>query len=441
MVVPDAAQDPRFKDNPLVTGEPHIRIYAGVPLRVPGGQALGTLCLIDRAPRDLSADERERLTKLARTVVDLVELRVERFAAEERRRKLTQERELLKLTVENVTEGVALVDGDLRLILWNEAFTQLFGYTAEAVAEGGDATALMRLTAERGDLGPGDPAQIVEAFVQSIRSTDSRRIEMQRDGGTILDIWRKSISGNRFIMTARDVTDERQMARLKDELVSTVSHELRTPLTAIPGALGLMGSGAAGELPPTAANLVAIGRRNADRLIALVNDLLEMDKLQSGKLTLQLAETDVGTLMADAIEQNQPYADRLGVTLALDMPHHPVVARVDAGRICQVMANLISNACKFSPRDTQVRVTLARDEDGWARISVADQGPGISPEFRPRLFRRFAQEDGSHQQGHSGTSLGLAITKGIVEAHGGTIELDSAASEGATFHVRLPLAD
>ena len=440
MVVPDATKDPRFHNNPLVTGDTHIRFYAGVPLRVGNGQPVGTLCLIDREPRELDEDGRRQLAELARTTVDLIELRVERFAAKEERRKLALQHELLKLTVENVTEGVALVDEQLRLILWNQSFAELFDYSEDLLAEGGDAAALMRLTAERGELGPGDPAMIVKAFVQSIQSTDSGTLELQRCNGTVLDVWRKSISGNRFIMTARDVTAQREMVRLKDELVSTVSHELRTPLTAIAGALGLMASGAAGDLPAKASQLVAIGRRNADRLIGLVNDLLEMDKLQSNKLALQCEETDLRDLVTDAVEQNQPYADRFNVTLSSDLMDQPLLAWVDSKRIMQVFTNLISNACKFSPPDTEVRVTLAREEDR-ARISISDQGPGISTEFLPRLFKRFSQEDGSHQQGHSGAGLGLAICKGIVDAHGGSIELDRSVEVGATFHIWLPAID
>jgi PAS domain-containing protein len=151
MVVPDATLDPRFRTNPMVTGDPFVRFYAGVPLRV-GGQAVGTLCLIDRVPRELSDNDRANLVRLARTVVDLIELRVERFEAEEQRRKVNEERELLKLTVENVTEGVALVDGDLRLILWNESFATLFDYDDDVLCEGCEAAMLMRITADRGEL-------------------------------------------------------------------------------------------------------------------------------------------------------------------------------------------------------------------------------------------------------------------------------------------------
>ena len=437
MVVPDAVQDARFRANPLVTGPPNIRFYAGAPLRVANGQPIGTLCIIDHKPRDFGDKEKRQLAQLARTVVDLIEFRVEGFAADEHRRKLDDERQLLKLTVENVSGGVAVVDRDLKLMLWNQAFVDLFDYAPDSVTGGRDARELIRLTAQRGELGPGDPDLIVEGFVQSIRASDSRRLEMQRRNGRILDIRRESIRGGRFIMTARDVTQERQISRLKDELVSTVSHELRTPLTAISGALGLMAGGAAGDLPDRAKQLVAIGSKNAERLIHLVNDLLDMDKLQSGKLVFHFDERELGLLLTESVEQIEPYAERFGVKLALERPSEAVVAKVDSNRLCQVMTNLLSNACKFSPSGGTVRISLQRVGDS-AQISVADEGPGISPEFRARLFKRFEQEEGAHQQGHAGTGLGLAISKAIVEAHGGSIALDPAAKKGATFRVELP---
>ena len=439
MVVPDATQDPRFRGNPLVRGEPHIRFYAGAPLRVANGQPIGTLCIVDYKPRLFSEADKERLAKLARTVIDLIELRVAGFAAEEHRRKLDEERQLLKLTVENVSGGVAVVDQKLRLMLWNQAFVDLFDYAPDSVRGGVDARDLIRMTAERGELGPGDPDQIVAGFVQSIRTNHSRRLEIQRRDGRILDIRRESIRGGRFIMTARDVTQERQISRIKDELVSTVSHELRTPLTAISGALGLMAGGAAGELPERAKQLVAIGGKNAERLIHLVNDLLDMDKLQSGKLVFHFEDRDLGGLLAEAVEQIEPYAQRFGVHVDFDHAAAPVFVKVDGNRICQVMTNLLSNACKFSPTGGHVRISLERAGQ-VVRISVADEGPGVSPEFRARLFKRFEQEDGAHQLGHTGTGLGLAISKAIVEAHGGRIALDPEAERGATFLVELPLS-
>lgn len=437
MVVSDTHRDARFVRHPFVLGDPYVRFYAGAPLRI-GGLALGTLCLIDSKPRAFGPDERRRLAALAETVTDMIELRVDRFAAEAQRQRVIAERELLTLTVENVSEGVALFDGDLRLTVWNEAFARLFDYSAAQIGEGVAAAQLMGLTARRGELGPGDPDQIVAAFVASIRSSEGRDIEVHR-AGQILEVRRRTISGGRFILTARDVTDDRQIARLKDELVSTVSHELRTPLTAISGALGLMASGAAGELPDRAARLVNVGYRNADRLANLVNDLLDMDKLQSGKVDFHFEPGDLSALLADAVEQNQPFAERFKVTLDLAMPDQPVAARFDHARLHQVIANLLSNAAKFSPEGETVRVTLSL-ADSAARIAVADRGPGVSPEFRARLFDRFAQEEGAHQQKHAGTGLGLAISQAIAQAHGGEITLDPALGQGAIFYLTLPLS-
>lgn len=439
LVVEDAALDPRFRDNPLVTGDPHVRFYAGAPLRVADGNAVGALCLIDKVPRTFPPELQERLAGLAQTVVDLIELRVGSMTAARAHERAARERALLQLTVENVSEGVALVDSDLRMILWNDTFGEMFGYPSNAIREGLDAAALMRITAERGDLGPGDPDQIVAAFVASIKSTESRRIEITRRDGRVLDIWRKSIEGGRFIMTARDVTIERQTARLKEELVSTVSHELRTPLTSIAGSLGLLDGGAAGELPPKAQHLVRIASKNSSRLARLVDDLLDLDKLQSGKLQFNFADVNLADLLTEAVEQNIPYAEKLGASIALELADNPVTCRVDSGRILQVIGNLLSNAAKFSPEGGEILVRLSREE-GQARISVIDQGPGISPEFQQRLFSRFAQEDGSSARGQSGTGLGLSITKEIVEQHGGRVAFDSTVGQGSTFHVYLPVA-
>jgi signal transduction histidine kinase len=437
MVVPDSHLDPRFAGHPFVLGDPYVRFYAGAPLRV-GGLALGTLCLIDSKPREFGPDDRRRLAALAETVVDMIELRVDRFAAEAQRQRVIQERELLTLTVENVSEAVALFDGHLRLTVWNETFAEFFGYAPDEIAEGASAADLMGLTARRGELGPGDPDMIVAAFIASIRSSEARDIEVHR-AGRILEVRRRTISGGRFILTARDVTHARQIAKLKDELVSTVSHELRTPLTAISGALGLMASGAAGELPERAARLVSVGHRNVERLANLVNDLLDMDRLQSGKVDFHFEPGDLRALLTDAVEQNQPYADRFGVTLDLDVPEAPVSARFDHARLHQVITNLLSNAAKFSPEGAHVAVTLTVAGQA-ARISVRDQGPGGSAEFRARLFDRFAQEAGAHQQKHAGTGLGLAISQAIAQAHGGAITLDDAPPPGATFVITLPLA-
>ncbi|WP_106638615.1 GAF domain-containing sensor histidine kinase [Allosphingosinicella vermicomposti] len=436
-VVEDAEADPRFCGNPLVTGAPHVRFYAGAPLIVKGGHAVGTLCLIDNKARSFSQEERRRLADLARTVSDIIELRVASFVAAERQAALEEKTELLNLTVENVRQGVALFDSDLRLNLCNDAFVELFDYPPGFVKPGDYAFELMKYVAERGDLGDGDPDAIVQGFVQSILSTDSRKLEIVRVNGRHLDICRNTIRGGRFIMTVSDVTEERQLAQMKDDFVATVSHELRTPLTAIGGSIGLLAGGAGGELPPKAKHLADLAKKNSERLVTLVNDLLDIEKLESGRAEFQFETVELHALLRAVCEQNTPYADHFHVTLTLDA-EDGLCVQADPGRLTQAMTNLISNAVKFSPAGGEVRICLERKDD-QARISVADQGPGVPDSFRPRLFKRFAQADSSSQRGQPGTGLGLAITKNLIEQQGGTVHLDTGPTRGATFHVDLPL--
>ena len=234
-----------------------------------------------------------------------------------------------------------------------------------------------------------------------------------------------------------DVTNERDAARFKDELVSNVSHELRTPLTSIIGSLGLLKSGALVPLPAEAIGLIDIAHNNADRLGRLVNDLLVMGRLDADRLEIQLDRTDIGALLVEAVALNRPYGDRFDVRLELTLPEEPLFARVDGDRVVQVMGNLLSNAIKFSPMGAVVEVVLAR-EGSRLRISVIDHGRGMSADFQRRLFTRFEQErDGDTPR--SGTGLGLAISKGIVERLHGRIYVVSAVNVGSTFHIDLPV--
>jgi len=353
--------------------------------------------------------------------------------------QLRESREVLALAVGNVTEGIALVDSDLALLVWNEPFRTHFGYSEDRLAGGMKATDLMLETARRGDLGPGDPEALVGALVHSMMTTESAVLEIQRTNGHVLSLSRRTLSGGRYLLISHDITEARTAALLKDELVSTVSHELRTPLTAISGALGIVSAGAAGELSEKAARLIRIAQRNSERLVTLVNDLLDIDKLQSGQTEFRLRNENLAELVAIGVEQNQPYAERGGLQLRAEMPEEPVLVTVDRNRILQVLANLISNAVKFSAAGGEAVVRLAVDKD-VARISVIDSGIGIAPEFRSRIFQRFTQYDSSSSRVQQGTGLGLAICKSIIEQHGGTIWVDDNVDKGAAFHVDLPLA-
>jgi PAS domain S-box-containing protein len=353
---------------------------------------------------------------------------------------IRESREALALTVANVTEGVALVDHNFSIVVWNEPFRRHFGYESGRIKIGMNAVELMMETARQGDLGAGDPEVLVAHLVHSIRSTERATLEIQRKNGRVLSLLRQSLSDGHSLLVSEDITELRTAARLKDELVSTVSHELRTPLTAISGALGIVGAGAAGELSERAQRLIQIAQRNSERLIVLVNDLLDLDKLQSGRISFRFEPADLAEVVLAGIEQTMPYAERGGQTLRAEVPPHRVPARIDRHRILQVLSNLISNAVKFSPEGTEVLVRL-KVEGRLARISVIDQGIGVPEDFRERLFERFAQHESSGTRVAQGTGLGLAICKNIVEHHHGAIWLDKRVAQGATFHVDLPLSE
>lgn len=436
-VVEDALADPRFRDNALVTGEPHIRFYAGAPLKIGGGVAVGSLCIIDRKPRQLGESERHRLKLLARTVADLMELRLGSRLADERQQEIEQQAELLRATVDHVQQGIAVFDLDLRLALWNNRLFDLLGLDRSLCEEGCNAEDLLTAAALDGAFGSGDAHEIVAGLLLSIRTTPSNQLEVNGADGRILQAWRAAIPGGRSILTVEDVTEQRRAGKMKDEFVSTVSHELRTPLTSIRGALAVLGRKAGGALDPQSAQMLSMASKNAERLTALINDILDIEKLGSGTLAMRRDAVDLAQVLRDSCEQNRPFADSHGVTLALEVEDEPLKVVGDHGRLLQAITNLLSNACKFSPAGTTVRLE-GRQEPGGVSVQVRDEGPGIPAEFRPHMFRRFAQADPTHKTGAVGTGLGLAITKAIVEKHGGEIGFVSEPRQGTCFWIRIP---
>jgi len=235
----------------------------------------------------------------------------------------------------------------------------------------------------------------------------------------------------------RDISRQRDAEKLKDEFVSTVSHELRTPLTSIAGSLGLIAGGAAGALPEKALRLIAIAQSNSQRLVRLINDVLDMEKLASGSLPFHMTEASLSDVAARALEMTRGYADQLGVELVLEGDEAPAAVRGDPDRLIQIATNLLSNAAKYSPRGERVVVQVSGD-GSTSRLSVTDRGPGVPEAFRDRIFTRFAQADGSDARGKSGTGLGLYIAREIAERHGGRLWFESPAEGGAVFHLELP---
>jgi signal transduction histidine kinase len=210
-------------------------------------------------------------------------------------------------------------------------------------------------------------------------------------------------------------------------------------LTSIAGALRLLAGGVAGPLSVQGTSLLGIAQKNADRLARLIDDLLEVGRLQSGRARLDLAPVELGELVRQSLAQNRPFADGRGVALRQGEPLPEVRVMGDPDRLLQVMANLLSNAIKLSPRGGTAEVAVERHL-ATARIAVRDHGPGVPEEFRARIFQRFAQADASDRRRHGGTGLGLSIVREIVAAHGGEVGFEDAPGGGTVFHVDLPLA-
>jgi PAS domain S-box-containing protein len=238
----------------------------------------------------------------------------------------------------------------------------------------------------------------------------------------------------RMTGTNADISARKEIERMKNEFIAVVGHELRTPLSSIVGSLGLLAR--TKDLREDIQTLIHVARDNSQRLVRLVNDILDVEKLNSGEFQIQLEPVDLETLIDTAIQANRGYADQYGVTLIRSQSEGPAWVDANFDRLMQVMANLLSNAAKFSPRGARVEIRLQRMR-GAFRVSIIDPGPGIPEEFKPRVFDRFAQADSSTSRQRAGTGLGLAICKLIIDKLGGKIDFVSMPGTGATFYFEL----
>ncbi|MGK8939445.1 PAS domain S-box protein [Stutzerimonas stutzeri] len=351
-----------------------------------------------------------------------------------------QERErYLSMLIDNVIDAIIIIDARGIIETFNHAAEQIFGYSSAEVI-GRNLSMLM----------PEPDRSAHDGYLEHYaRRGTSRALEQNREltalrrtGETFtIELRVSQISHHgecKFIGLVRDITERKRIERMKSELVSIVSHELRTPLTSISGALGLIVGGALGETAPNMRQMLSIAHQNSLRLGRLVDDLLDMDKLVAGKMTLDLRALAVPAQLQQAIAANQGYAAKHEATLVLQQaPDVELVA--DDDRLQQVLANLISNAVKFSPPGGSVSLG-SECRGAWVRIWVRDQGPGIAPEFHTRIFQKFSQADSSDSRQKDGTGLGLAISKELIEHMHGRIGFDSEPGEGACFWCELPIA-
>jgi PAS domain S-box-containing protein len=355
------------------------------------------------------------------------------------------ERERLVLTqfaLDRAAEGLFWIDADGRIVNANPAAERLTGYTRSELL----ARHVWDLEVD------GDPARW-RAFWVALQAEGSRASESRyrrRDGVEVpVEASNDYVehSGREWVSVfVRDVTERRRVEEerarqsvLKDQLLATLSHELRTPLTSILGYTRLLRGPSLAA--PAAARALAVIERNALAQVRIVNDLLDMSGIVLGTFALERHQVDVAALVQAEVDAARGDADATGVTLACALHVTPLPAEVDADRLRQAVRHLLANAIKFTRAGGRVAVALERD-GAAARLTVRDTGIGIAPALLPRLFERFRQGDGSLTRAYGGLGIGLSLVRHIVEAHGGTIGVQSAGPDaGATFTVRLPLAD
>ncbi|MBF0492557.1 MAG: PAS domain-containing sensor histidine kinase [Deltaproteobacteria bacterium] len=237
--------------------------------------------------------------------------------------------------------------------------------------------------------------------------------------------------------TVFDITDRKKVEQMKNEFIATVSHELRTPLTSIRGSLGLISGGAVGDMPDKAKPLVQIALSNCERLVRMINDILDIEKIESGKIDFHLKICDLNEVIKNSVKANEDYASQYAVLLKINETSESAFASIDVDRMTQVLTNLISNAVKFSSKGDIVLISVSRHGSN-IRVSVMDKGKGIPENFKTKIFGKFAQADSSSTKQKGGTGLGLNICKKIVEKHGGKIGFESIPGAGATFYFDLP---
>lgn len=560
-VVPDAHEDDRFFDNPLVQGAPNVRFYAGAPVTSQEGFNVGTLCVIDHQPRQLTPEQLEALRGLARQAAAQIDLR----RVNNRLKRINQALTLRAREVENAwaqlddlldnsSDLIQSVAPDGRFVYVNRAWCRSLGYSVEeakslsifdllapeylphcshvmtqlaagetppsfdlvlidksgqrvhiegritARTEGGRVIATRgmfrnvteqrlseervrlysdvvehvqigllvwegsesgyRLTAKNGAadrvlermgrlaLGASlatlppilEAANLGEFIAQVHRTHSAARIEDVEIGGTFISMLVFPLPGKFVGVALEDVSQRKAVERLKDEFVSTVSHELRTPLTSIRGALGLMAGGVVGPLPEHAMELLGIAQSNTERLVRLINDILDLDKIDAGRFDIRVAPIAVAELVTTVTDQMRPLATEAGVKIITKISGlREIVA--DEDRIMQVLTNLLSNAIKFATANTNVEVEVTTLPSGNVRFAITDDGPGISDIDKSRLFNRFQQLDSGDRRSKGGSGLGLAISKAIVEQHGGTIGVHSVVGKGSTFWFDLPMTE
>jgi PAS domain S-box-containing protein len=391
-------------------------------------------------------DNHGQIDFIIATGIDVTEQRV----AEETLRSLVRQSNSI---LESVGDGIYGIDLDGKCTVINPAALQMLGYKQEEIL-GHDVHSLFHHTHSDGTAYPNDDCPIDKSIRDMTTVRVNNELFWRKDGSSFpveyvacpqieVDPQIPITAGAQpngkvvgVVVAFTDTTERRALDRMKDEFISTVSHELRTPLTSLRAALGLVTGGALDDRPEKLRQMLEIATENTERLVRLVNDILDIERIKSGKAEPHSTFCSVDDLFRSATDQQQADAARAQVNITFDSDGIEVWA--DAERILQTLANLLSNAIKFSSPDTEIHLHACRINNGEAELQIRDHGHGVPADKLETIFERFHQIDASDSRSMGGAGLGLAICRSIVSQHGGRIWATSSPDEGSTFHFTLP---
>ena len=355
------------------------------------------------------------------------------------RKQADQKLRLAASVFENATEGIVVTDVDGTIQSVNPAYLAITQYRGEELL-GKNPRLLKSGKQDR---------EFYERMWASISGSGHWQGEIwnQRKNGEIFPQWVSinAIKDNRghttnYVGVAWDISELKASQRMKEEFITTISHELRTPLTSVLGSLGMLTGDMAEQLPEQAQRLIALAHSNSRRLVRLISDFLDIEKIEAGKMTFQFKPLELTALVCRVIDDSKALAEQAEVTISCQTLAADTWVNGDADRLMQAVSNLLSNAIKFSPPGESVEVVVGM-HGPMLRVEVTDHGPGIPEEFHRHIFKKFAQADQSNRGGKTGTGLGLSIVKLILQQHDGTIDFQSTPGVRTTFCIDLPRAD
>lgn len=329
--------------------------------------------------------------------------------------------------LESASDCIITIDSQGKIISCNSQTRQVFNYTNVAIKEIDINKLIPHLSAA--------VALLADKELHELKGKRKNGEEFPIEA-TISKMENKNEL--RYVIIVRDITERKKIEVMKNEFISVVSHELRTPLTSIRGSLVLLSGGKMGHFTDKAYKLLGIANKNCDRLLLLINDILDIEKIEAGKMQFKFRSVEINQLVNEAISNNHIYAEKYNVSIKLNDPRPEIYVRADPDRLMQVLTNLISNAVKFSNPGGVIELSIKSIHHD-VRVEVKDHGAGIPIDFQSRIFQKFSQADSSNTRVKGGSGLGLNISKAIIEKHYGSMSFHSAPGRGATFYFDLPM--